>query len=177
MSDTLGPVLLQAGVGQLDESARDRLRDTYGALSTVGYVILLSVCGLATLVSWLLVAQLLFFHLGLIYRGVTTYEFIVAQARARPRKQAPARQHARAALTRGAVRPTALCAAAPEAKGARRPANVGLAALGDRALLARGAKERTVLGDVRALLGPEFSASIEAGRGSQAPWEGARLAV
>lgn len=71
---------IQAGLGQLDSGPRERLRDIYGPLG-VGYLVLLTVSGLATLVSLLLVAQLLFFHFGLIYRGLTTYEFIVAQRR------------------------------------------------------------------------------------------------
>lgn len=43
------------------------------------YGCLVGASALAALLSGLLVSQLLFFHFGLIYRGVTTYEFIVSQ--------------------------------------------------------------------------------------------------
>ena len=68
----------QAAVEQAHPDAT-RLSDAYPGLSIVAYVLLLSLTSLLSFVAWLSVLQLFTFHLGLIYRGMTTYEFIVSQ--------------------------------------------------------------------------------------------------
>jgi len=48
-------------------------------LPAVAHGVLLIVTFVALLAAWLLLLQLFSFHLGLIYRRITTYEFIIAQ--------------------------------------------------------------------------------------------------
>jgi len=71
---------IHAGVRQINvESQRERLADVFGGLSALAYGILLSVFGALVVPAMLLVFQLFSFHLGLIRREMTTYEFIMAQ--------------------------------------------------------------------------------------------------
>ncbi|EOD40405.1 hypothetical protein EMIHUDRAFT_428789 [Emiliania huxleyi CCMP1516] len=72
---------VQACVGLTDSSFVRDVEDTYGGMPSAVYAVLMGLTGLAALAAFFLVSQLLFFHLGLIHRGVTTYEFIVAQRR------------------------------------------------------------------------------------------------
>lgn len=61
------------------DDADERLNDTYGSMPTLPYAILNGVSGGVALLAWLAVLQLTIFHAGLISRGMTTYEFIIAQ--------------------------------------------------------------------------------------------------
>ena len=71
---------VHSGVRQLwVQSQRDQLADVYGGLSSLAYGIILIVLGVLIAPAMMLVFQLLSFHLGLIRRGMTTYEFIMAQ--------------------------------------------------------------------------------------------------
>jgi len=72
---------VQACVGLTNSSFVRDVEDTYGGMPSAVYAVLMGLTGLAALAAFFLVSQLLFFHLGLIHRGVTTYEFIVAQRR------------------------------------------------------------------------------------------------
>lgn len=86
---------LQASLEQLQHEGRVRLRDAYnGSLNPIAYVVLHGVTVLLCLAAWLLIMQLLTFHVGLIYRGMTTYEFIVAQ-RKRQAAEADAQHRAK----------------------------------------------------------------------------------
>ncbi|KOO30467.1 dhhc zinc finger [Chrysochromulina tobinii] len=71
---------VHSGVRQIwVQSQRDQLADVYGGLSSLAYGIILIVLGVLIAPAMMLVFQLLSFHLGLIRRGMTTYEFIMAQ--------------------------------------------------------------------------------------------------
>ena len=72
-------------MSQTDDAAGERLTEAYGSMSTTAYAILNGSSCVVALVAWLAVLQLLVFHIGLISRGATTYEFIIAQARPRAR--------------------------------------------------------------------------------------------
>lgn len=61
------------------EQARQALAARYAGLSPLAYSILLGGAGVIVLPAWFLIVQLGTFHLGLIYRHMTTYEFIVLQ--------------------------------------------------------------------------------------------------
>ena len=75
--------LAQACVESLQDEAAtaSQLQEVYGELSPLAYAILNGASCLLSLGAWLAVLQLLLFHVGLISRGMTTYEFIVAQVR------------------------------------------------------------------------------------------------
>lgn len=60
------------------DSQEERLEDVYG-LPLLAYGILLSIIGAVVVAALTLILQLLTFHVGLIYRGMTTYEFIMEQ--------------------------------------------------------------------------------------------------
>ena len=66
----------------LNEAAESQLQEIYGQMSVLVYAILNGASCVLCLGAWLAVLQLLIFHIGLISRGMTTYEFIVAQVRA-----------------------------------------------------------------------------------------------
>jgi hypothetical protein len=71
---------VHSGVRQIwVQSQRDQLADVYGGLSSLAYGIILIILGVLIAPAMMLVFQLLSFHLGLIRRGMTTYEFIMAQ--------------------------------------------------------------------------------------------------
>jgi len=61
------------------EQARQALAARYAGLSPLPYSILLGGAGVIVLPAWFMIVQLGTFHLGLIYRHMTTYEFIVLQ--------------------------------------------------------------------------------------------------
>ena len=63
---------------QGDSAVLLRLAAFYG-LSRVAYGCLLIATVVLLIAPWLLIVQLLTFHIALIHRGMTTYEFIVAQ--------------------------------------------------------------------------------------------------
>ena len=63
-----------------DEANNEQLRETLG-LSATAYVVLLSVSAFLCFATWASIMQLFTFHIGLISRGLTTYEFIIAQVR------------------------------------------------------------------------------------------------
>ena len=67
---------------QTDEAAADRLRKAYSHMSPIAYAILNGASCVVAFAANFAVMQLLVFHVGLIGRGMTTYEFIIAQARA-----------------------------------------------------------------------------------------------
>ena len=70
---------LHAGLRQLHSGkARDELHGLYG-ISPLAYGLLLVGLAALTAPAWLLIVQLLTFHIGLIQRGLTTYEFIIRQ--------------------------------------------------------------------------------------------------
>ena len=71
-------VFIHLAVMQQSPDHVERLRDVYG-LTTATYAALLGVSGLLLLVAWLLIVQLGTFHIALMKKGLTTYEFIVAQ--------------------------------------------------------------------------------------------------
>ncbi|KAL3927418.1 MAG: hypothetical protein SGPRY_002831, partial [Prymnesium sp.] len=48
-------------------------------ISSTTYVILLSLIAILSFGVWLSIMQLFSFHIGLMSRGMTTYEFIIAQ--------------------------------------------------------------------------------------------------
>jgi len=80
---------LQACVESLlDEGAASQLHEIYGEISILAYAILNGASCLLSLCAWLAVLQLLIFHVGLISRGMTTYEFIVAQRQREKRREA-----------------------------------------------------------------------------------------
>ena len=60
------------------DEAADQLKQRLG-LSTVPYIVLLSFSCLLSFGAWLSIMQLLTFHIGLMSREMTTYEFIMAQ--------------------------------------------------------------------------------------------------
>jgi len=69
--------MVGAGTGADFEA---RLRASLGGgMSVALFVTLVGLATLVALMGGTLVSQLLFFHFGLIYRGVTTYEFIISQ--------------------------------------------------------------------------------------------------
>ena len=61
------------------DTALAEMRATYEGLPELAYAILLSLTLLLVLGASFLIMQLATFHIGLIYKGHTTYEFIVAQ--------------------------------------------------------------------------------------------------
>ena len=71
---------IYAGVRVVNvNSQKQRLDQVFPGYSVAGYGATLIVIGVFILPALLVVGQLLFFHIGLIRRGMTTYEFIVAQ--------------------------------------------------------------------------------------------------
>ena len=70
---------LHAGLSLRSADGQDALERVFGSMPVAAYSALLGVSGLLALLALVLVAQLLFFHLGLISQGFTTYEFILAQ--------------------------------------------------------------------------------------------------
>jgi len=69
---------VQSAVHHSDEANNEQLRETLG-LSATAYVVLLSVSAFLCFATWASIMQLFTFHIGLISRGLTTYEFIIAQ--------------------------------------------------------------------------------------------------
>lgn len=99
-----------------DDDADDQLNDTYGSMPTLVYALLNCASGGVALLAWLAVLQLIIFHAGLISRGMTTYEFIVAQVAPANASYLPPPRPPRAALL---IRARA-CGTAPSEEGARR---------------------------------------------------------
>ena len=75
----MGTAVHAAVAPYLEPAELARLRETYPHLPEAALAALLAVSCLLALVTWLLITQLLLFHAGLLCRGLTTYEFIIAQ--------------------------------------------------------------------------------------------------
>ena len=74
------------------DAAMAALQGAYGAMAVLAYVLLMVAAGVFVLLAWLLIIQLGTFHIGLMYKGITTYEFIIAQRnrqKARDAKRGP----------------------------------------------------------------------------------------
>ena len=75
----MGTAVHAAVAPYLEPAELERLRETYPHLPEAALAALLAVSCLLAFVTWLLITQLLLFHAGLLCRGLTTYEFIIAQ--------------------------------------------------------------------------------------------------
>jgi len=91
---------IQSAVLHSDEANNKELNDRLG-IGATAYVILLCLCAFACFVVWLSLMQLFTFHIGLMSRGMTTYEFIIAQ---RQKQKAFAQTRGTAPLTWGEKR-------------------------------------------------------------------------
>ena len=72
---------LHAGIRlatQRDEAV-SALHLVYSGVSELAYGLLQIFSFVAVLLAWLMILQLLTFHIALMYRGITTYEFIISQ--------------------------------------------------------------------------------------------------
>ena len=83
LTSVLVAACIYAGVRQLqDDRSQETSRvhpEVYPGLSVLAYGLLLLGMAIPVIPVWLLIFQLLTFHMGLMHRGMTTYEFIVAQ--------------------------------------------------------------------------------------------------
>ena len=71
---------LHAGIRlatQRDEAV-SALHLVYSGVSELAYGLLQIFSFVAVLLAWLMILQLLTFHIALMYRGITTYEFIIS---------------------------------------------------------------------------------------------------
>lgn len=68
----------QAAVEHSNDDNNQGLNERLG-LGKTAYVVIQSISALLTFTVWLSIMQLFTFHLGLMSRGITTYEFIFSQ--------------------------------------------------------------------------------------------------